>query len=103
MKNGAFQIKLNTPKGSVITIYKNPTQQDYETIQRDFKKQFSGAAKDENFSRSAYDEDDNCYAWMSGAAIHDMIVERLQALHGIIAEQTKRSFIESQIYGMVNA
>jgi hypothetical protein len=98
MKDGAFQIKLNTPKGSVITVYKNPTPVDYEAIREHFNNEFPGA--DENFSRSAYDENGDCYAWMSGVAIHDMVVERLETLHGVVANQTGRSVIESQIYRM---
>jgi len=103
MKDGAFQLKLNTPKGSVITVYKNPTPADYATIQEHFNNEFPEAAEDERFSRSAYDQNGDCYAWMSGVAIHDMVTERLQTLHGVVANQTGRSVIESQIYGMVNA
>jgi len=108
MEDGSFDIILATPKASTVTIWKNPTGQDYKSVFDSFNKAYPGGiAKDESYLRTALDKDGNTYIWMSGAATHEMVQDRLKNLHNIdVEEKTVDSMmaeiVTSKILGILH-
>ena len=87
LPNGPFKVKLNTWRGSVVDIYKNPTKEEYKKVTKRFYEEYPNAPKGEVKARSTIDEDGNYYLWMSGDATHEMMESQLKAVHGISANQ----------------
>jgi hypothetical protein len=86
---GKFNIKLNTWKGSIIPIWKNPTRKDYKEAFKRFYDKYP-EAKDKYVGvrlRSTIDTEGNEYIWMAGDATHEMVESQLKRIHNITANQ----------------
>ena len=89
--NGPFKIKLNTWRGSIVDVYKNPTKEEYQKILKRFHDEYPNAPKGEIKSRSTVDEEGNKYFWMSGDATHEMLESQLKEVYGIKSHQGNKS------------
>lgn len=97
MENGPLNIKLATPKASVVRVYRNPTPEEFNKIFASFRAVFPDAHTDEKIVRCAFDDDDNRYVWRADTATHEMISERLRDLYNIDAKQTNEAELSSRI------
>lgn len=79
-------IELNS-NGKKITVYKNPTPLQMQTLSMEFKEKYPNALPGEPKSRVSFDADGNTYRWSSDYT-HDT-VENLLKEKGIKANQNK--------------
>ena len=76
------KIKLNTPLGSVIDVYENPTEEEFVLIKKRFREVYPKSLIDRyELPKSITDDLGNMYFWMYGDATHPMVMERLKAIH----------------------
>jgi hypothetical protein len=90
MTTNLLNIKLNTPKGSIVKVYINPTGEDYYEMHGRFTSQYPAANVKRLKTRVTRDKHGNEYRWMCGDATHEMIESQLKDLFGITANQNAR-------------
>lgn len=73
------KVKLDTPLGSVIDVYKNPTEKEFKKIKKRFREVYpKHLIPHYQEPKKAIDEDGNRYFWMYGDATHEMIESQLR-------------------------
>jgi len=82
------EIEWKTPWGKAVTIYKNPTPADYQTIRLLFEEESPNAPAGTPKSRSTIDTDGNRYIWLASDSMHEPVESFLHDKYGIDASQS---------------
>jgi hypothetical protein len=92
------KIKLDTPLGSVIDVYENPTEEELGKIEERFREVYPIDLIPKYVApKRLFDDDGNVYCWMYGDATHQMVVPRLRADGMTLTRETKQDFTWTQI------
>lgn len=80
---------INIPNndGTTITIFKNPTDEEYWYLKDKYDSEYPNSLPGEPKTRCTYDEEGNKYMWMSGDAMHYRVENYLYEKRGIKSNQ----------------
>ena len=94
LTNNLLKVKLDTPLGSVIDVYKNPTDEELEKIHERFREVYPIDKIPKYVApKRIFDDNGNVYCWMYGDATHLMVVPQLIEHHGVtVTSKTKQDF-----------